>query len=57
MRYRVTATGMSGSEYVYEVMADTKEEAIREVYAEHGKAKRRGYVPDFLTPWNTVSEV
>ena len=53
-KYRVTAEGSEGSQFVYTVEAETEGGAVEDVYATHGQAMRSGLVTEWLTPWNGV---
>ncbi|MFE0472690.1 hypothetical protein ACFW2V_13845 [Streptomyces sp. NPDC058947] len=46
--WRVTAFGVAGGEFTYEVKAETKSEALEEAYGEHGRRLREGAVGEAL---------
>lgn len=48
--WRVTAWGMAGGEFVYEVEAGTRSEALEEAYARHGRRYKAGEVREYLSP-------
>lgn len=46
--WRVTAFGVAGGEFTYEVDATTKDEALEKAYGEHGRRLREGKVGEAL---------
>lgn len=58
--YRITALGVEGSEFVYELEGDdttTPQEALLHVYWLHGQALAQGDQDEPLGPQNVVEEI
>lgn len=55
--YKVTAQGVGGTEFVYEVTGPkgaTDTEVASVAYGEHGDSLRDGWITEPLTPFYTV---
>lgn len=46
--WRVTAFGVAGTEFTYQVEASDKQTALEEAYGRHGRRLRDGVVTDVL---------
>lgn len=58
--YRITAIGVEGSEFVYEIMGDeetTPQEAVLHVYWLHGQALASGEQDEPLSPQYIAEDI